>query len=247
MTEKPQTRRFYFGKERILVLGDSHSVVFRNWRFRLHMPRTRFELALVGGATVSGLDNPNSKTQARAKFDEALEKTEATKVVTLLGEVDTGFVIWYRAKKYGQSVDEMLRMALDNYEELLASASRKAPVIAISCPLPTIRDGQTWGEVANLRQEVDASQKLRTELTLQFNASVRAFAQTLGCFTIDLDSDCLDDNGLVASRLLNRNPLDHHYSMPAYASLLAKRLASLLSTGVGEHRPSASVTTAPVA
>ena len=246
MSDTSNSRRFYFGKERILVLGDSHSVVFRNWWFRLHMPRTKFELQIVGGATLSGLDNPNSKTQARVKFDTALQTTDATKIVTLLGEVDTGFVIWYRAKSHGQSVDHMLRMALDNYEELLSVALQKAPVILISCPLPTIPDGQTWGEVANLRKDVDATQKMRTELTLHFNNSIAAIARKLGCFAITLDRECLGENGLVASRLLNGNPLDHHYSTSAYAKLLAPKLAGTLCMIQSKTEPSELVKTAPV-
>src|SRR5687767_9103177 len=100
--------RFWFSRERILVLGDSHASVFKHWRFRFHLPRSRFQLCIVGGATVSGLDNPNSKTQAAAHFENALLSSNPTRIITLLGEVDTGFVIWYRAKKYRQPVESLL-------------------------------------------------------------------------------------------------------------------------------------------
>lgn len=222
-------RRFFFGKEQILVLGDSHANVFRNWRFRLHMPRSCFQLSIVGGATVSGLDNPNSKTQARVRFDQALQSSTPTTILTLLGEVDTGFVIWYRAQKHGQSVDDMLELALDNYEQLLLAASSKAHVIAISCPLPTIRDGQSWGEVANLRNDIDATQTMRTDLTLRFNKSLAEIARRLNCSMLSLDDICQGPDGLVAPWLLNRNNLDHHYSIAAYAKLLSSHLASFLN------------------
>ena len=91
-------RKLWLRKDRLLVLGDSHANVFRHWRIRIFLPRTKFQFCIVGGATVSGLDNPNSQTQAIHHFSDALASTSATVIITLLGEVDTGFVIWYRAK-----------------------------------------------------------------------------------------------------------------------------------------------------
>lgn len=55
-------RLFY---QEILVLGDSHSGVFRNILFRQSFPRCFFNVVAVTGATASGLQNPNSQTQAK--------------------------------------------------------------------------------------------------------------------------------------------------------------------------------------
>src|SRR6185369_4540208 len=104
------------------------------------------------------------KTKATTQYQLALQSHRPTQVVTLLGEVDTGFVIWYRAKKYQQPVESMLSLAVSNYGRLLDACRERAPVIVVSAPLPTIRDGQDWGEIANLRREVDASLKERTDL-----------------------------------------------------------------------------------
>jgi hypothetical protein len=226
-------------REQILVLGDSHANVFRNWRFRLAMPRTSFNLCIVGGATVSGLENPNSKTQAGAQFDAALQQHNPSRIITLLGEVDTGFVIWYRAKKHQQSVDSMLELALTNYARLLESCEARAHTIVVSAPLPTIQDGQDWGEIANLRSEIDASLRERTDLTTEFNRRLGKIAATLNCDFLDLDTDCLGSDGLVSQAMLNRNPLDHHYSMSAYTRVLTKRIVSaLLPKQAKDIRPS---------
>jgi hypothetical protein len=229
------TRRYHWRKERLLILGDSHADVFRNWRFRFHLPRTTYDRCVVGGATVSGLDNPNSQTQARKIFDRALRSREATAIVTLLGEVDSGFVIWYRAQKHAQSINEMLRLALNNYELLLQQAILQAPVIVISTPLPTIRDGQTWGSVANARRQINASQRMRTELTLAFNRQLEDIAERNGCSFISLDNRCLGPDGLVASEMLGRDTLDHHYSSSEYAKILAPRLADVLASMPAKH------------
>lgn len=222
----------YCRRERILVLGDSHAQVFRNWRFRLYMPCTRFDLRIVGGATLSGLDNPNSKTQAGTIFRSALENANATRVVTLLGEVDTGFVIWYRAGSRRTSLESALGIALHNYESLLRAAIQVAPALVVSAPLPTIGDGQTWGDVANLRKEVTATQVQRTELTLRFNKEMQKVAEAIPCGFLSLDNACLGDDGRVASQLLNDDPLDHHYNVDRYAGLLGPRIVAQFRNGM---------------
>lgn len=230
-------RSFYWGKESILVLGDSHASVFDSWRFRTHFPRTKFKLCIVGGATVSGFQNPNSQTQALLKFRDALKVANPTIVITLLGEVDTGFVIWYRAEKWSQPVDEMLQVALDNYEKLLFESASTADLIAISAPLPTIRDGQQWGEIANLRKSVTASQHMRTRLTLDFNHAVADRVMRMKQTYISLDRMSIGDDGLVADWLINADPSDHHYSKPQYAKLLIPILVDAVRKIRAQSRP----------
>ena len=81
--------------EEVLILGDSHAKVFRYPMLRFRLWQKYLNVVSVGAATASGLENPNSKTQAFQQFDRALGTTRAKKVVVMLGEVDTGFVIWY--------------------------------------------------------------------------------------------------------------------------------------------------------
>src|SRR4051794_28247820 len=98
-----------FNKRNILVLGDSHAVVFRSKYIKAFLPSYKFHVYSVPGATVSGLDNPNSKTNASNIFNEAIQNnSQINNVIFLLGEVDTGFVIWYRAQKYASKVEDML-------------------------------------------------------------------------------------------------------------------------------------------
>lgn len=219
-------QKIYWGKESVLVLGDSHAGVFNDWRFRVLFPRTRFQKCIVGGATVSGLQNPNSKTQAMTHFKNALRKSAPTVIITLLGEVDTGFVIWHRSEKWSQSVEDMLKVALDNYQKLLLESASIAKVVAISAPLPTIRDGQQWGEVANLRKGVVATQRMRTDLTLKFNQAVEGIVRQMRQTYLSLDDQSLGNDGLVAEWLLDQDPKDHHYANSVYAGLLAPMLAS---------------------
>lgn len=214
--------------EEILVIGDSHASVFGTLRLRLAFLRFFFNVVVVNGATVSGLENPNSKTMAKLIFMEHLARSRAKVVVVLLGEVDVGFVIWYRAEKYGTHVDEMLDVAVRNYEDLLKTIAQNHEVICVSAPLPTIRDGQHWGEVANARRQVKASQHDRTALTKSFNRHMEAYCRDNHLSYIGLDDESTGPDGLVASYLMNWDSTDHHFDSTAYARLITPRLQRLL-------------------
>jgi len=100
----------WLARNTVLVLGDSHAAIFNHPHLQGCFPDTYFHVCFIGGATVSGLENPNSKTDSRRIFETALATCRHRKTtIVMLGEVDTGFVIWYRAAKYKESVDEMLK------------------------------------------------------------------------------------------------------------------------------------------
>jgi hypothetical protein len=212
----------------ILVLGDSHATVFRNKAFKMQFPDYFFHIVSISGATVSGLENPQSKTQALPIFMVNLQKSQAKIVIVLLGEVDVGFVIWYRANKYNAPVEIMLEKAIKNYQNLLTKISKQHQVICISTPLPTIEDGNDWGEVASARKEVKATQVQRTNLTLEFNRIIQDFCQKNNFSYISIDQDSLGENGLVKPELVNVNPNDHHYRQRKYAELIIDKLKYIL-------------------
>jgi hypothetical protein len=216
-------------REEILVLGDSHASIFMQRDIRRAFPKSFFNVINVGGATASGLANPNSKTQAYQRFGEALADTTAKRIIVMLGEVDTGFIIWYRATKYNESVEVVMEKTIRTYTDfLLEIRSRPASVICISTPLPTISDGTGWGEVATARKEVTATQLERTGLTLRFNREVGKFCESHGIAFINLDDLSVASNGMVRLDLLNTDPNDHHYEAEAYSKILLKPLMATI-------------------
>ena len=213
-------RRLARGDREILVLGDSHVFAFRRMPMLSGLPGEFFFVVPVEGATASGLDNPQSLTQAGAIFEQELAASTAAHAVLNLGEVDTGFVIWYRAQKYGAAVEDMLEQAVSRYQALIARVAQRMPVTLVSAPLPTIRDGQSWGKVANLRSSITATQRERTELTLRFNQRMQGWCQQQGHGYLSLDAASLGPDGCVSSLLLNVDPHDHHYDRKAYRALI---------------------------
>ncbi|OIQ77288.1 hypothetical protein GALL_410220 [mine drainage metagenome] len=212
----------------ILVLGDSHTPIFNHPSFRERFPELRFNVVTVIGATASGLENPNTRTQAYPIFRQALEKSSAAKVIVMLGEVDTGFVIWYRANKYQESVSAMKDRAVASYSRFLLEVAERFEVVCISTPLPTISDDNDWGEVANARREVTATQLERTALTLEFNREMQAFCERHGLAYLMLDEVSLGEEGVVRSGLLNRDPNNHHYDPDTYSGFLIDHLTGVI-------------------
>ncbi|BDY13545.1 SGNH/GDSL hydrolase family protein [Hydrogenimonas cancrithermarum] len=222
--------RFFHKKlarETILVLGDSHVTVFHNFRFMLHFPFKYFQVVSVGGATASGLENPRSKTQAYNIFNDTVAKKDFDKIIIMLGEVDTGFVIWYRASKYNTTVEEMFHQAVDKYTAFISRLAARSKLIVISTPLPTI-DEKSKGEVAHARKEVKASQLDRTKLTLKFNKAIENYCKEHHIDMINLDNQSLGKNGLVIQELKNKIPTDHHYDADAHAKLIISELKKVL-------------------
>ena len=211
-------------REEILVLGDSHATVFEHRNFKKAFPGHFFNVVSVRGATVSGLSNPMSKTQAMPIFMKALKRSNAKTSIVLLGEVDTGFLLWYKAQKHSAPVEIMMDRAIENYQNLLRTVAGKSNVICISAPLPTIRDDQDLGEIANLRKEVKATQRQRTELTLEFNRRMQVFCEENGLRHVSLDREALGPDGLVSEHLLNTNPREHHYDREKHAGLIIRHL-----------------------
>lgn len=214
--------------QEILILGDSHSPIFNHPLFKEKFPNLAFNILTVIGATASGLENPNTTTQAYPVFREAVRQSAAKQVIVMLGEVDTGFVIWYRAQKYQESVATMMDKAIASYSRFLSELNRNFEVVCISTPLPTIQDGNDWGEIANARREVTASQVERTALTLEFNRIMQTYCTQNGISYIMLDDLSLGDGGIVKAELLNSDSNDHHYDPEQYSRLLVEGLTGVI-------------------
>ncbi len=217
------------GQEHVLCLGDSHVKVMRD----VQLPNVRFSACGVGGATASGLLNPNSKSRAAASFKKRLGRTGSWQtILLLLGEVDCGFLIWQRAERHGISVDQQLTQTLDAYEVFITDLVRSGfkDVIVLSPPLPTIDDeAKKIGKVARERISIAATQRERTQLTLRFTAELRERCQRIGATFLDVTSAQLDESsGLIRADYLHHNPRNHHLADAPYSELITAQLQTVL-------------------
>lgn len=210
------------------VLGDSHAKVFQHINLEFY-GTFFFNVKLVGGATAFGLANPNSKTNAIHIFKKEL-KTINKDIIIILGEVDTGYLIWWRSLKYGTPVKQEFESSLSRYKDFILWMLNegKKNITIVSAPLPTIKDNfHEFGEVAGERNAVKASQLERTSLTLAYNEELKNFCNEIGIVFLDTTKYMLDHKtGLIKSEFLNENPLDHHCNNETYSKAILKEIKS---------------------
>lgn len=229
----------FYRRRRLVVncLGDSHTAVFKSYSIRGRgvLQDVRLRVTTVTGATAFGLSNPNSKTNAIKIFKRELNFIPKNQMlVLLLGEVDCGFLVWYRAAKYGTSVEVQMKESLRRYADLLKYASDKGlvKVAVFSVPPPTIGDGCQSGLVANQRKSITATQLQRTHMTQKYNAELKKIVFSFGFDFIDVSDELIDsDTGLVRPELKNNDASDHHLDSslvaPIYASGLKRFIDSV--------------------
>jgi hypothetical protein len=147
-----------------------------------------------------------------------------------LGEVDCGFVIWYRARAYGEDVQAQMTQSICAYfnfvDELIEAGY--GTVVITGASMPTIRDGQRFGEVANKRREITASLLERTNLTIAYNLQLAAEAAKRDIPFIDIGQLVRDPrSGVVADEYRNPDPTDHHLHPVMTARLWAEQLTRI--------------------
>ena len=122
-------------------------------------------------------------------------------------------------------------MGEDNYSNLVNYCMKYVEnnIVLCSAVLPTIKNHELLGEVANLRKEVKESIKSRTGLTLSFNQSLRKLAENKNLFFLDMDSDLLDTkSGIVRSEFLHTNPKDHHLNPSPLSKIIYPKLIQFI-------------------
>jgi O-antigen/teichoic acid export membrane protein len=211
-------------RKTVFVFGDSHTDVFSHINAMGLSNRLYFEVTSVAGATAQGMVNPNSQTNSLRIFETRIEAItdKRASLIFLLGEVDTGFVIWYRSEKYNQPVETQLERSITNYFQFLARVQSKGfrRIFIMSAPLPTIRDNQYLGDIANLRKEIKATLAERTRLTLLYNAKLCELSAAKGFIFGDFDTELLDpETGFIKTIYLNRDPKNHHLDIDRYAAI----------------------------
>lgn len=187
------------------------------------------DFCIVRGATAVGMRNPNSATNALQTFQDAVH-SKPDNVIVQLGEVDCGFVIWYRAKKYNESIDLQLKQSVEAYRSFaLGLVKSGMNVVLTGAVLPTIRGGQSWGDVANLRREVDVPLLERTRLTLAYNEQIKSVAREIGAAYTDITAETINrETGTVDDYYRCEDPTDHHLDHEKTGRLWAAKINDAL-------------------
>ena len=218
----------------ILVLGDSHSKVFEYCNGK--QDRFRFDVFVVDGATAQGAVNPNSQTNALRIFRQKLKSTNCAQykyVIVNLGEVDCGFVIWYRKDKYNISIEEQLEISAGNLMRFVLSDISlyfsAGNIILNGSVLPTIRDNTDKKYLCGARSKVTASQKERTSLTLRYNDVLKEKSSALGFHYMDITQYIIDkQTQQIQDKYANKDEHDHHLDNEQTYGLWLRELRNIV-------------------
>lgn len=214
-----------------LVFGDSHTEVFKYANSKQDL--FKFDVCTVQGASAQGVVNPNSKTDALKIFSNVLFKVDIKKYkkfMIMLGEVDCGFVIWVRSKKYNISVDSQINTCVVNLFDFLKNIVElqfdKNDIIVIGSIIPTIKDNTDKRFLNGARKEVEANLKERTEKTLEYNYKLKNECNKNGYKYIDITDDIYHNNNLN-EKYLNKDPYNHHLDNEKTYNLWISKLKNL--------------------
>ncbi len=228
-----QLRCTLLGGCRILVLGDSHTGVFEYIFDHDLLSPHLINCEVVGGATAGGLNNDHSLTGAFKKYQAALKRFHAYRVVAImLGEVDCSYTAWQRTAN--ASPCAQIPHAIRGIERLLdwaQSDDRQRQFILAGAILPTVKDHQIDLQSQELRRTVRASQRQRSELVLAFNAAVKALAIRRQLAYIEITTPTLDpQRGVISDQFLVQEQIDHHQSQAMTAGLWVHELRPVLAS-----------------
>lgn len=195
----------------VLVIGDSHTRIFTTYQGKDY----KFEVSLVSGATSRGLLNPNSSTNALNVFENKIANTKAKSIIIMLGEVDCGFLIWYRNQKLGEEINIQVKDTLDNLfkfiKEKVLNKFKNSEIIVCGSVLPTIEDNADPKFLSGARSEVNATLEERIKLTLDYNNQLKERCNNFNINYIEITDKVFNiEKFKVYKEYLNEDPHDHH-------------------------------------
>lgn len=215
------------GRRRLLVLGDSHALIFRDRPLRSALRTCGYvvDLVTVGGATVYGLSNPNSATNALERYRRhLLNIDERTDVLVMMGEVDCGFLAWYKVENGGGSQEAVVAEIQRRFREFVLSVRDLGPrqVFLARIPQQTIDSYDTWRGLNGQRRSVSASLQQRTELTALMNRWLSGFEAEEGFRFVDYSDTSEVDEASILPLLRPIDGSDHHYWPPGFSAIIAR-------------------------
>ena len=123
----------------LYCIGDSHNELFEYIQKENLIPTT-IRCVTVQGATIFGLANPNSKTNALPIFKkELLNAPPHSNLTIILGEIDCGFLIWLRSQKNGTRLEDEMNESIRRYKDFLLwiKSLNLNKIIVVSVPPQT--------------------------------------------------------------------------------------------------------------
>jgi len=223
-----------------LLLGDGHIGYFTRAMQIAGFLGWQYQTCEVNGATAIGMRNPNCAVNAFGVYRSFLQdKSRQATVVLQLGEVDCGFVMWFRAQRYNETVADQMRLSAAAYLGFLHEIRYMGflDIVITGATLPAIQDGYDWGGTEDWRSDVTATLAERTKLTLDYNKALQGYAKELGLRYLDVSGDLIDSTSkTVQTRYLSADRNDPHLDYTAVGTLWAEKFRALVASNAARRR-----------
>lgn len=201
----------------ILVFGDSHTEIFEYCNTKQSF--YNFNVCKVVGASAQGVLKGHSKTNAYNIYMKKIQNTTKNydKILIMLGEVDCGFVVYLRSKKYNISIQEQIDNCIHNLFGMIKQILNKYPyytnkdIIVCGVIIPTISDNADKKFMNLGRRQITESQFERTKLTIEYNNKLKNICQKNNYHYIEITPVIIDhENKILNKYFLRSNTSDHH-------------------------------------
>lgn len=217
-----------FKKKVVLCVGDSHSEIFSYSKLNLEFHSTIFFSYAVNGATATGIRNPVSKTNARNKILFYLKMIpRSVNIFTSFGEVDCGFLFWYKNQKYKLKLETQVEKAFGNYVKFINYVKKIGfnSIGIYNIPLPTLDYYNPVTYKWSLRKLVKVNIENRANVTSNFNKKLKLLCKDNGYKFIDTNKTIFNRNKRrVYEKYINKDMNDHHIKYCTAYKVLIKEL-----------------------
>jgi len=192
------------------VIGDSHALVFE-YSERQDMI---FNVKWVGGATARGSINPNNSTNSLNTFKQFIDQNTSDKLIIMLGEVDCGYLIWYKHQKEGLDIHSQANEAISRLLEFISKYVLKyyeaKDIIILGSNPPTIEDNADPKFLAGARSEIKASLKERLSLTRYYNSVLKTKCIEHGYHYFDILEHVINEADCIIEKWKHHDKHNHH-------------------------------------
>jgi hypothetical protein len=216
----------------IMFIGDSHTNIFTNKNIKNALRGKTSTVLSVNGATARGIQNPDSKTNARKLFIRLLTlANRKSPIIIGLGEVDCGFLVWYKSKRNKTSAQSELIKSIENYKRFLLRIKIKMGfnnLIVYNVVLPSVKKYDPIIYKWSPRKNIHIGIKKRTGITQHFNKEIKKFCNMNNIKFIDLDKYLLNKKtGIINEKFVNKKTNDHHLNPELLSKILVKEFIKL--------------------
>ena len=150
-----------------------------------------------------------------------------------LGEVECGFVFWWRKIYKKEDIQQSVKKSINSYSIFIDNIARISSfnICLTGASLPTITD-YSVGDIQNKRKEVAHVPILeKTKLTLQYTKLLSDLARNKKISFFDISNALIDcRTGCVHKYFINPDPHDHHLDKIKVAPIWALECNRFLSS-----------------